>query len=290
MLPKYAPTVNKEIVREADTKLIEKEASQKKRKLSYLGMPSGDMKDILAWQNLICKSTAVEIDEKKRHDLLLTAMKYDLQNNIKLLFGDIEEILLNGKDGFNNKLEFPYDLIFLDFFGTLIYEGHRRTNAITTIFEKQKGQRFLLLLTFSLKNLSGYSKHCINRVLEELRKELSVFYISDESAKARIDHILDWYNADETADMFKQKLFVPYFIKTKSEACGFKLHVYPPIFYLGFNSCPMIHFQFKLLPADTSPIKAISNQTIFDIININIKEVSDGKIIVKNKQAPMLKI
>src|SRR3990167_6951315 len=103
MLPRnYASTDNKERVREEDTRLIKKEFLRKKRKLLYLGMPSGEMRDILAWQSYIDKCTAVEIDPRQRNELVLNAIKNNLQDKMSLLFGDMEEILIKGRDRFNN--------------------------------------------------------------------------------------------------------------------------------------------------------------------------------------------
>lgn len=290
MLPKnYASTRNKERVRKEDTKLVEKEYLRKGRKLSYLGMPSGKMIDILAWEKYIGKCTAVEIDDERRRELVLSTMKHNLDGKIKILFGDIEKILIRGKDKFNNKLEFPYDIVFLDFFGTILYKQLQRVNAITCLIEKQKGHTFLLLLTFNLRE-KKYSQHTIKSVLDKIKKALSSFYIYDDSIKSHIQGIIDQYKSDTTHEMYRQKLFVPYFIKTASEGVGFKSHSYAPIFYVGFNDCPMIHFAFKLTSEIASPTHAISDQTIIDIINLNIKEASNERVFVKNQQMPRLEI
>ncbi len=288
MLPRnYTSTDNKERVREEDTILIKKEFLRKKRKLIYLGMPSGEMRDILAWQSYVDKCTAVEIDPHQRSELVLNAIKNGLENNINLLFGDIEEILINGRDGFNNGLEFPYDIVFLDCFGTLVYKGLKRIKAITSLIKKQKGNSFLFLITFNLRE-RRYSKSSAIRVLDKIQKEVSSFYIHDDSIKKRVHDVMGWYKLDKTNEMYRQKVFVSYFFKAIAEEHGFKIHVYPPIFYLGFNNSPMMHFSFKMIPEIDSPTKAISEQTIIDLINLNIKEASKKKLFVKKEQAPSL--
>ena len=288
MLPRnYASTDNKERVREEDTRLIKKEFLRKKRKLLYLGMPSGEMRDILAWQSYIDKCTAVEIDPRQRNELVLNAIKNNLQDKMSLLFGDMEEILIKGRDRFNNKLEFPYDVVFLDCFGTLVYRGLKRIKAITSLIEKQKGNSFLLLITFNLRKRK-YTKNSVIGVLNKIQKELGSFYISDDLIKKRIRDVIEWYKLDKTNEMYRQKLFVSYFLKAIAEEYGFRIHAYSPIFYLGFNSSPMIHFSFKMIPEIDSPTRAISEQTIIDLINLNIKEVSGKKLFVKKEQAPSL--
>ncbi len=290
MLPKnYASTDNKERVRKEDTELIKKEFLKKKRKLKYLGMPSGEMRDILAWQNYIDKSSAIEIDPKQRSELVLNVIKNNLQDKVKVLFGDVEEILIKGKDKFSNKLDFPYDIVFLDCFGTILYKEHRRIKAIASLIDKQKGYPFLLLITFSLRERK-YCKNSIIAVFNKIQKELCGFYIHDDSVKKHIRSIMDWYKSNKTDEMYRQKLFVPYFLKTTAEEYGFKIHVYPPIFYFGFNNSPMIHFSFKLMPEAGSPTRAISEQTILDIINLNINEASRNRVFVRKTQAPSLNI
>jgi hypothetical protein len=290
MLPKnYTSTENKERVREEDAELIKKEFLRKKRKLLYLGMPSGEMRDILAWQSYIDKCTAVEIDPQQRSELVLNAIKNNLQDKIKVIFGDIEEILIKGKDKFNNKLEFPYDVVFLDCFGTLLYKELKRIKAITSLIEKQKGLPFLFLITFNLKERK-YCKHSVLSVLNKIQKELCSFYIRDDSTKKRIRDVMEWYKLDKTNEMYRQKLFVPYFIKTTAEEYGFRIHAYAPIFYLGFNNNPMIHFAFKMIPEMDSPTKAISEQTVIDLINLHIREASRKRLFVRKEQAPPLSI
>lgn len=290
MLPRnYASTGNKERVRKEDTELIKKEFLKKKRKLLYLGMPSGEMRDILAWQNYIDKCTAIEINPKQRSELMLSAIKNNLHDKIKILFGDIEDILIKGKDKFNNKLDFPYDIVFLDCFGTILYKELKRIKAITSLIEKQKGNPFLLLITFNLRERK-YCKHSVINVFSKIHKELCSFYVRDDSIKNHIRDIMNWYKSDKTNEMYRQKLFVPYFIKTTAEQNGFRIHAYSPIFYLGFNNSPMIHFAFKLIPEIDSPTRAISEQTVLDIINLSIREASGKRLFVRKEQAPLLNI
>lgn len=274
MLPKnYATTDNKERVRAEDTELIKKEYAKKKRKLSYLGMPAGEMRDILAWKDYLERCSAVEIDAKIRSQLWLNVINSGLSDKVNILFGNIEDILIKGKDNFKNKLQFPYDVVFLDCFGAILYHELKRIKAITSLIEKQKGNDFLLLLTFNIRERK-YCNQSINTVLDKMEKELLGYYLRDDKVKMKISKIIGWYKSDQTEEMYRQKIFGSYFIKTMAEERGFKVHVYPPIFYLGFNDSPMIHFAFKLMSGTESPTKEVSNQTVFDIINLNLKESS----------------
>ncbi len=147
----------------------------------------------------------------------------------------------------------------------------------------------LLLLIFNLRERK-YCKGALTKVIDKIKKELSGFYVRDESAKKHIYQVMDWYKAYSTEEMYRQKLFTPYFIKTTAEDYGFVVHAYSPIFYKGFNNSPMIHFAFKLMPEEESPTKAVSMQTIVDVINLNLKEAAKGKVFLRKKQAPALNI
>lgn len=290
MLPKnYASTDNKNRVREEDEDLIKKEYKRKNRKLSYLGMPSGEMLDILSWLNYLDRCSAVEIDEQQRRKLILNVIINGLTNKINVLYGNIEDIIIKGKDKFGNKLLFPYDVVFLDCFGTLLYNDLKRVKAIVSLIEKQKGNAFLFLLTFNL-NQKNFCMHAVNASLKKIELELLNFYPSDNTARNKIKDFVNWYAAENTNEMYRQKLFAPYFIKTKAEERGFRVHAYSPIFYLGSSDSPMIHFIFKLTSEQDAPTKAVSEQTVFDVINLNLKVASKGRISVVRDQAPILKI
>ncbi|MBI5056479.1 MAG: hypothetical protein HZB61_07695 [Nitrospirae bacterium] len=290
MLPKnYATTNNKERVRAEDSELIKKEFAKKKKKLSYLGMPSGEIRDILAWKDYLERCSAVEVDAKIRSQLWLNIINSGLCDRVNILFGDIEDIIIKGSDGFKNKLQFPYDIVFLDCFGSILYHELKRIKAITALIEKQRGNHFLLLLTFNIRE-RNYCRHSIDEFLQKLEKELSGYYLRDEKAKTAVRRVIDWYRSDSTEEMYRYKLFTPYLIKTMAEERGFNVHAYPPIFYLGFNNSPMIHFAFKLVSGGIAPTKEVSQQTVFDVINLNLKESSKGRVFVRKQQAPTLNI
>lgn len=287
-LPKgYASTKNKERVRKEDTTLIIKLYRKAKRKLSYLGMPSDEMKDILAWQDYIERASAVEIDKNKRHLLTLNLLKNNLQGKVDILFGDVEKILLDGRDVYSNKLKFPYDFVFLDFFGTILYKGFRRVDAIKELMYKQRGHYFLFFLTFNLKE----RKCCKNTIITELdkiKKEMCNFYVYDSGIQREIERIITWYCQKSTNEIYRQKIFVPYFVKTTAEDNNFRVHFYSPIYYRGYNNCPMIHFRFKMMPEFNLPTHSISEQSIIDIFNSNIKEANSNRVFVRKIQAPLM--
>ncbi|MBZ9571960.1 hypothetical protein KJA15_01300 [Patescibacteria group bacterium] len=282
----YESTENKDRVRKEDKELIEKEFKKKKAKLSYLGMPSGELKDILEWRDYLDRCTAVENNFVQRHELALNVVRFNLNGKIDILFGDIDDILIKGKDKYDNKLIFPYDIIFLDYFGGILYRGLRRVNAIASLISKQRGNSFLLFLTFNLKE-SRYAKNTIVDTLRKIKQELSVF-CWDEKTKKQIVEITKWY--EDAEEIYRQKIFVPYFIKTNAENVGFEVYAYPPVFYEGFRKNPMLHFAFKLVPEGKFPTKAVSKQTIIDIINLDLKGVSRGMVSVLKKRSPNLKI
>jgi len=283
---KYSSTKNKDRVRDEDTKLIKNEFLRKGKRLNYLGMPSGKIKDILTWRKYLEKFTAIEIDETQRGEMVLNAAREGISGNLNILFGDIEEILISGKDKFGNRLNCPYDIIFLDFFGPIFYVGFSRVKAISALVQKQVGHPFLLLITLNLRERRYSKAKCIKEINKIKKELLRVF--SDIVIQKNIEQIFEWYSNPKTDEMYRQKLFVPYFIKNISENCGFKVHVYTPIFYKGFNKQPMIHFIFRLEPEQNCVLRAFSNQSILDIINIKIKEAKGGRVNLLKFQAPSL--
>lgn len=284
---KYHSTINKDRVRKEDTNLVSSEFKNKGRGLSYLGLPSGEMKDIIEWKEYLSKYTAIERDINQRNSILLTALKENLQDNLTLLFGELDEILSYGKDKFNNELEFPYDVVFLDYYGGIIYRRFRRIDAIKSLIEKQKSSSFILLMTFNLEE-SEYAKNQRINVLNKIKSELFGFYPFNVEMKACIENVIKWHNSETTPEFYRHKIFVPFLIKTNAEMLGFKLHTYPPIFYRGFRNNPMIHFQFKLMTGGISPTKEVSEQTILDIINLNLKQSEGGRISIMKNQGPRI--
>jgi hypothetical protein len=289
MFPKYSSTRNKERVRVDDTRLIEKEFKRKKKKLSYLGMPSGEIRDVLAWKEYIARGTAIELDEKQYRELILNIIRNTLDGIIDVLLGDIEDILILGKDSYNNKLEYPYDIVFLDCFGSIIYPGFKRIKAIRSLIENQRGHPFLFLLTLNLRE-RRYCKQSIIYVLKKIQDELDGLYYHDGEKKHHIHTVLSWYQSEGTPEMYRQKIFIPYLFKNIAEENGFKIHVYSPVFYLGYNKSPMIHFAIKFSPEFDSPVKAFSDQNIVELFNIKIKECSKARIGLREEQAPSLEV
>lgn len=289
MLPKhYRSTPNKDRIREEDAELIARYYKSKRRKLAYLGMPSGEMRDILTWKEYFGRYTAVEIDAQIRNKLSLNIIRYSLEDKVRVMYGDIEEILIKGKDNYGNRLELPYDIIFLDFFGTILYKNLKRVDALKSLIQKQKGNDFLFLITFNLKE-KNYSRDTLTRTFDKIRDDLENLYCFDKTMKLHIKNVIDTYKSGQTHEMYRQKLFVPYLIKSASESVGFKVHAYAPIFYEGYNKHPMIHFRFKMLSQHSilTPV-VVSDQNIIDLIDLNMKEVAGGKLFVRREQLPRL--
>ena len=285
-LPGYKSTPNKERVREEDTKFAINEFKRKNRALSYLGMPSGEIRDLLAWGTYFERATAVEIDEKQRTEMVLNLMKFD-PCKTEILFGDVESILINGKDDYGNRLSYPYDIIFLDFFGVILYSGLTRIKAIKNIFKNQNNIEFVLFLTLNIKD-KKYCGEMIRSELRDIKKELLSLYENQVKIVDKIKSVFQWYETVKFSEMYVQKVFVPYLVKIFAESFGYKSHAYSPIFYMGYKNNPMMHFSFKLEPKANHIVKAYSTQNTIDIINLGLKEASKGRVFLKDKQAPKI--
>src|SRR6266540_5544354 len=82
-------------------------------KLKYFGMPSAEMLDVLEWRKHISSFTAVEIDPDICSDIETTILYNHLDQNHKLICGDVCDVLVN------TRLD-KYELFNLDFYGGFI--------------------------------------------------------------------------------------------------------------------------------------------------------------------------
>src|SRR5687767_1017379 len=104
-------TVNKAKVRELDFALIKRHLKHNKTNLRYFGLPARDLIELRAWDSYFCHYSAVERGKGnegylEQHDLVLTAMKYGLADKLVLFRGEMDEILLRGRDEFYNSIQY----------------------------------------------------------------------------------------------------------------------------------------------------------------------------------------
>ena len=283
---KYKTTPNKDTVRKEDQKKIELLFNKKGKKLKYIGLPSPELTDILEWNEFLESFVAIERGDRfdrhtAAHNLLLKATNLGLRQKLNLIRGELDDVLTAGKQYGEKSIVYPFDIAFFDFFGGILNQGYNRIESFKTFFKNQTPNNFLLLMTFNLKYTEETEElHVVKNIEKELKG-----LIKDEVAKQRLIKILNWYKSKENPEQYRQKIFVPYLLR-EAEASGYKVYSEEPVYYLGYNESPMIHFVSWFKYDGFHATRAISDQTLLDVIDLDLKTVKDG-VIVKCKLQPL---
>ena len=283
---KYATTFNKDIIRKYDKDKINYLFLEKNRALKYIGLPSPELNDILEWNEFFDRFVAIERGEKfdrqsAPHNLLLKATIFGLRQKLTLIRGELDDVLRAGKLYSEIKIVYPFDVAFFDFFGGIINNNFSRVKSLKNFFELQSPNDFLLLMTFNLRHTDEIEELI---VIENIKKELRGI-IRDEVEVNKFSSILDWYKSNNK--IFLQKMFVPYLIR-EAEFFGYNVYSEKPIFYFGYNESPMIHFTTWLKYTGNHTTRAISDQTLIEVIDLDLSTVKDGIIVKCDLQAPKL--
>ena len=121
-----------------DLPIIRRRAEVLQTKLSYLGLPRPDLKDLSEWAPFLGQRTAVErlrkparqraIDQDVHRQMLVNVMTGGLSDGFELLRGQIEDIII-GRDvdgeqpalSYGDPVRFHDDLVNLDFVGGIAH-------------------------------------------------------------------------------------------------------------------------------------------------------------------------
>lgn len=284
----YKTTPNKDSVRKYDKKKIEDLFLKKRKKLKYIGLPSPELNDILEWKEFLDTFVAIERGEPfdrytAPHNLLLRATILGLRQKITLIRGELDDVLMAGKRYGDISIDFPFDVAFFDFFGGILNKGFNRINSFKNFFKNQVPNDFLLLMTFNLRHAEE-SEELI--VIDKIEKELKGF-IRNVDETERLREVLNWYKSKTNAEQYRQKIFVPYLLR-EAESSGYDVFSEKPVYYLGYNNSPMIHFISWFKYGGSHATRAISNQTLLEVIDFNLEIVMDISIVKCDLQAPKL--
>lgn len=282
----YKTTPNKDIVRIYDKKKIEDFSLKKGKKLKYIGLPSPELNDILEWKEFLDTFVAIERGEQfdrttAPHNLLLKATILKLRHKLTLIRGELDDVLMAGKGYGEINIDYPFDLAFFDFFGGILNKGFNRVNSFKNFFKNQIPNDFLLLMTFNLRYAEETEELA---VIEKIEKELNGF-MRNETEKERLTKVIKWYKSKENFEQYRQKIFVPYFLRN-AEFSGYDVFSEKPVFYLGYNNSPMIHFISLFRYDGSHTTRAISNQSLLDVVDLDLDIVKDGSIAKCDLQAP----
>jgi hypothetical protein len=267
----FVSTKSKDLIREQyDKEIIQKEKKRKNVPLIYFGLPGWKMLDVLEWRKYLGKIIAVERERMYRHLLLNVAFSNNLDAQLQLLVGDIDDILLKGFDEEETQpIEPTFDLVNLDYEGGILYKDMKgeakRLNAIKKLFERQSiGKRdFLLLCTFNTRNRDERE---FNHTLDIINSQLASYNI--DAAE-----VIEWYK--NARYDFKIKVYFPYALDRLAGGNRFTSHFYPPVTYQGSSGVRMIHFVCACRYAERL---IAGGKSLVEIINLPMFEIKRSKI------------
>lgn len=270
-------TVNKQKVRELNLRLIKEHFEKRKGQLCYFGLPGEGMRDILLWQEFFSDFYAVERGEPGeefllQHNLHLSAFKYGVSDKLHLLRGELDNVLLQGYDDYSNAVEYPFDVVTLDYCGGIIYKNSTgqsaRANSIGELIRNQAlhNKDFLLFLTC---NLDSDDQGEIQKVFLDIQRELKKLGVdADQPIKAYLAH------AKKEARL---KVYVPYLIRTLSVST-YQGETYKPICYLGNRETHMMSFSFWMERSSKYAAGRPNRQSLVQLLNLPAFECIDGDL------------
>lgn len=243
-----------------------------KTEYSYFGLPSAEMEDLFTWKDLLRSIVAVErgtsgTEWKWQHELAKNAIIWGIPG-FCLLRGDIDDVILNGCDAAGQHVNWPFDIINLDYTGGIIYkkkaELSKRVEALKKLIENQgrANHSFFLSLTVNDRHVDSGE---IADVLDEIFAEIKVKDSSVSQVRADIKNA-----QDRRREAF---IYTCYVILGVSRL-WFKTRIFKPIFYIGRGDYRMLNmsFCFKHIPGRSAPLgfeSSMSEVLTMREINLN---------------------
>ncbi|MFY9622579.1 MAG: hypothetical protein WAQ99_22370 [Pyrinomonadaceae bacterium] len=284
-------TSNKQVVRDLQCDAIQKYLRPRLGRLSYFGLPSSSLEDVLQWSPLLERITAVERGEEgsewvRQNELLVNAFRLGISQKLTLLRGDIDQILIKGTDPYGKHPEWPYDIVSLDYSGGLFYNDEVgkpiRLEAIEHVFKNQakaKATDFVFLLSFNLHKIDHRE---ISQTFAVIQRELQRF---GQTA----DHVIDAY-LKHPKEQARLKIYVMYLVdhlaiqenyETESDLAA--------IFYKGNQNTEMMAFRFYLKKSTRTFAPRPPKERMNQVINRRMIEIVSGKQALTNLGLPLLK-
>ena len=270
-------TKNKDRVRQLQRGTIDRFFSTGIGGLRYFGLPSSALADAIEWKDAFSEFVSVERGEvgkewELQHDLELQAFRSGISDRIFQLRGDIDSIILRGKDSHGNKVVFPFDVVSLDYSGGLFYRDRdgnpNRLKAIDNVIERQARAKKNFILMISC-NLDGIDQGEVRNALSNMQTELVRYGANAES-------ILKAYLAD-ARDEVRLKLYLPYFVNQKAASHHFSCETQNVIVYNGNKNVRMMAFRFCLSYDSATEALRSPKERLSQIINKPLLEIVEGQ-------------
>ena len=283
-------TSNKRLVRDLQCEAIHKHMGKRLGQLSYFGLPSSSLEDVVQWEALLARITAVERGDAGRewvlqNELMVNAFKLGISSKVTLLRGDIDRVLISGTDNFGSKPEWPYDIVSLDYSGGLFYRDgshqQQRLEAVRQVFIRQaaaKAADFVFFLSF---NLDQVDQHEVRESLKVMRRDLKRFGRS-------ADNVMDAY-LEHSKEQARLKLYVMNLTAQLAAQAKFDSDSEPPIFYSGNKGTEMMAFRCLLKKTCRTFVPRAPKERLHQIVNRRMIEIVDGKQVFTNLGLPLIK-
>jgi hypothetical protein len=284
-------THNKQVVRDLQCEAIRERFPNRLGTLSYFGLPSSSLEDVVQWLPLLERITAVERGEagkewEMQNEVLMNAFRLGVSRKLTLLRGDIDGVVLSDVDSHGNKPSWPYDIITLDYSGGIFYrndEGHlSRLEAIKKVFHRQAtagAKEFLLFLSF---NLDQIDQHEVRESLETIRRDLKRFgYAADEVIDSYLKH---------PKEQARLKLYILNLVGRLATQENFDSESESPIFYAGNKNTAMMAFRFYLKRSSRTFTPRSPKERLNQLVNRRMIEIINGKQIPTNLRLPLIKV
>lgn len=284
----FASNPNKEYIRKAfDEPIVEQWVQRLGRPLKYLGLPAWQMLDIVAWQRFLGRFTGIERAENQQHLMFLNANVQDLEHRLYALYGSFDDILLRGRDLYQQIPDWPYDLVNLDYFGGFIYSDLSRPKSFRKLIANQASyeQSFLLIVTQHLRDGDTIKEK--SKFLTDLGARLRGAVI-DRKLHAQIDKVIAWYKDADLPDAARQALYMNFFFREFGEPEHFKVQCRPGIVYTGTGGASMIHFATDFIYEPRIAHRSTSDQSLIEVVNLGLVEAHAGKFREKTFRQPRL--
>jgi hypothetical protein len=290
-------SVGKDLARRDDSSIIAELSRKAGRKLSYLGLPSPWMGDVLAWKPFLARVFAVEQEKRYLSHLMDTAYAYGLVNQVVYFWGDIDEIMKSQVDEYGQSTAdvFPIDLINLDYCRGLDYQEFKKLSTLESLITRQRQSLlagrlsasfpyFLVLLTHNLPYREG-DPTAKRKYIRFLIRDVKYYA---ESLREQVYTSYEWYLSAECPSAYPHKCFVMGKFFACAQRNGFKAVPRKVVQYSGDKDAVMLHYQFQITPVSLrSPVPVDNKLDVIDILNYPVLSCEGEDI---NPDRPVIRV
>jgi hypothetical protein len=198
-----------------------------------------------------------------RRGKLSTAFVHGLLGKTTLLRDDIDEVILRGMDTDGNGVDYPFDVVSLDYSGGLFYRTsggeQRRIRAIQRLIQEQAGMKSDYVLLISC-NIEGVGDGEVTHMLSNNGADTVDAYMQSPFKQARL------------------KLYVPYLVGQVAASQNYQSETENVVFYKGNRGVLMTSYRFYLKHDARTTAPRAPRERLWQVVNTPFLEVAGGRI------------